>query len=150
MRSICAKKPKTPSKLPLPAQHDFARGFRHFTPGNVERNTELSGLLLEVRVPGSVLGAIPGVDGAVSEGEAFVGDDEIEIEVDGVAETLAARAGAEGIVEAEEARLGLLAGTMAAFCTRRLPKSEAAAAELERLLRRRAETSSKRTSPASR
>jgi hypothetical protein len=43
----------------------------------------------------------------------LVGDDEVGVEVDGVAEALAARAGAVGIVEGEEARLGLAVGAVA-------------------------------------
>ena len=55
----------------------------------------------------------PGGDGAVGEGFGFVGDDEVGVEVDGVAEALAARAGAVGVVEGEEARLGLAVGAVA-------------------------------------
>ena len=44
-----------------------------------------------------------------------VGDDEVEVEVDGVAEALATGTCAEGIVEAEEARLRLAARTMTAL-----------------------------------
>ena len=47
------------------------------------------------------------------EGARAVGEDEVGVEVDGVAEALAARAGAVGIVEGEEARLGLAVGAVA-------------------------------------
>src|SRR5208337_1121054 len=50
----------------------------------------------------------PGLNGAIIERFAGVGDDEVEIEIDGVAKALAARACAIGIVEREETRLGLL------------------------------------------
>ena len=56
---------------------------------------------------------VHGCDGAVGEGLRLVGDDEVGVEVDGVAEALAAWAGAVGIVEGEEARLGLAVGAMA-------------------------------------
>ena len=64
-------------------------------------------------VEGAVLGGGPRGDGALLEGAAAVGDDEVGIEVDGVAEALAAGAGAVGIVEGEEARLGLAVGAVA-------------------------------------
>ena len=49
------------------------------------------------------------------EAEAFVGNDQVQVEVHGVAEALAAGTGAEGIVEAEQARLRLAARAMAAL-----------------------------------
>ena len=62
---------------------------------------------------GAVLGRGPGGDGACVEGLGAVGDDEVGVEVDGVAEALAAGAGAVGIVEGEEAGLGLAVGAVA-------------------------------------
>ncbi len=64
-------------------------------------------------VEGAVFGGGPGGDGAFGEGLRAVGDDEVGVEVDGVAEALAAGAGAVGIVEGEEARLGLAVGAVA-------------------------------------
>src|SRR6185437_3394931 len=61
----------------------------------------------------AILGGGPGGDGALIERLRLVGDDEVGIEVDSVAEALAARAGAVGIVEREEARLGLAVGAVA-------------------------------------
>ena len=73
------------------------------------------GGLLQLSELGAILRAIPGVDCAVVEGLGFIGNDEVEIEVDGVAKALAARACAKGIVEGEEARLGLAVDAMAGF-----------------------------------
>ena len=73
----------------------------------------LFGDALELGLEGAVLGTLPGVDGSVVDGLRLIGDDEVEVEVDGVAEALAARAGSEGIVEGEEARLGLAVGAVA-------------------------------------
>ena len=56
----------------------------------------------------AVAGLGPRLDGAVVERLTGIGDDEIEIEVDRVPEALAARACAVGVVEGEQARLGLL------------------------------------------
>jgi hypothetical protein len=58
----------------------------------------------------------PRLDGAIRERFAFVGDDAVEIEIDGVAETLAAGAGTVRIVERKKARLGFLVDG-AAFLT---------------------------------
>ncbi len=82
-------------------------------PGNVQRNAVLLGGLLQFGEVGAILWATPGVDRAIVEGLRLVGNDEVEVEVDGVAEALAARACAEGIVEGEEARLGLAIDAMA-------------------------------------
>src|ERR1035437_5383017 len=97
------------------AENDFADGFRQVAPGDVERHAQFGSLLAKLREPGLVLGAVPGVDGATVEGERLVGNDQVQVEVHGVAEALAAGTRAEGIVEAEQARLRLAAGAMAAF-----------------------------------
>ena len=52
-------------------------------------------------IPG-VLRLGPGIDGALLDGERAIGDDEVEVVVDSVAEALAAFAGALRVVEAEE------------------------------------------------
>jgi len=54
---------------------------------------------LELGEQRPVLWFCPRLDSAFVEGLAFVGDDEAEIEIDGVAEALAARAGPIRIVE---------------------------------------------------
>ena len=72
---------------------------------------------LELLVLPLVGGFVPGVDGAFVEALRAVWHDEVHVVVDGVAEALAARAGAEGIVEAEQAglrRLELLEAGLAA------------------------------------
>ena len=67
----------------------------------------------------------PRLDGAVVERLAGIGDDEIEIEIDGVAEALAARAGAVGIVEGEQARLGLLVDDAVVFALEAIVEDQA-------------------------
>ena len=52
----------------LAAQNDLARRFGQVAPGHVERHAQLGGLLAKFREPGAVLGAVPGVDGAVVRG----------------------------------------------------------------------------------
>ena len=89
-------------------------GLGEVVPGDVGGDAFGLGGAFHLGVPGrAVLGLGPRVDGAGVEGFGAVGDDEVGVEVDGVAEALAARAGAVGIVEAEEARLGLAIGAVA-------------------------------------
>ena len=68
-------------------------------PGNVQRNFGLAREALEFGEQRPVLGLSPGLDRAFIQSLAFVGDDQVEIDVDGVAESLATRAGAIRIVE---------------------------------------------------
>ena len=106
---------KDADEAALAAQHDFLLSLRQIAPGNVERHAKLGSKLAQLGIPGAVLGTVPRVDRAVGEGEVFVGNNEIQVEVHGVAETLAAWAGAEGIIEAEQARLWFAAGPVAAL-----------------------------------
>ncbi len=85
----------------LAAQDDFARRFRQVAPGHVQRNTQLRRVLAEFGKPGAVLGAVPRIDGAAVQAEILVGDDQVQVEVHGVAKALAAGTGAEGIVKTE-------------------------------------------------
>ena len=55
----------------------------------------------------------------------FVGNDQVEIEVDGVAESLAARASAVRIVEREQPRLGLLVAHVAGLAFEALGETQA-------------------------
>ena len=82
-------------------------------PGDVGGDAGGFGGADHLAVVGAVLGGVPGGDGAFGEGLGAVGDDEVGVEVDGVAEALAAGAGSVGIVEGEEARLGLAVGAVA-------------------------------------
>ena len=102
-----------PGKLPLPSSMKrCCSGVRSYQGTSVGIAGGLGGAdhLAVVR---AVFGGGPGGDGALGERLRLVGDDEVGIEVDGVAEALAAWAGAVGIVEGEEARLGLAVGAVA-------------------------------------
>ena len=57
----------------------------------------------------------PRLNGTLVERLALVRHDEVEIEINGVAEALASRAGAVRIVEGKQARLRLLIHRAAAF-----------------------------------
>src|SRR5882724_10136561 len=78
------------------------------SPSDVKRDARLLGEALQFGKQGSILGLGPGIDGAFVQRLRFVGNDQVEIEVDGVAKTLAARAGAVRVVERKQARFGLL------------------------------------------
>ena len=102
-----------PGKVPLPSSMKRLLRGGEVVPGDVGGDAGGLGGALHLAVVGAVFGGGPGGDGAFVEGLGFVGDDEVGVEVDGVAEALAARAGAVGIVEGEEARLGLAIGAVA-------------------------------------
>ncbi len=76
--------------------------------GNVDGNALGARVAAHVHGDLAVARLGPRLDGAVGERFGFVRHDAVEIEIHRVAEALAARAGAVGIVEREEARLGLL------------------------------------------
>ena len=77
-------------------------------PRDVERNAAIARPFFHVLQERAITRFGPRFDGAFIERFAGIRDDEIEIEVDGVAEALATRASAVGIVEGKKARLGLL------------------------------------------
>ena len=70
-----------------------------FVPGNIQRDSGLAGEAFQFSEQGAVLRLRPRLDRAFVQRFVLVGDDEVEVEVDRVAETLAAGTGAIGIVE---------------------------------------------------
>ena len=84
-----------------------------FPPGRVQRDTMLQRRFSELCLVGAILGPGPGIDRALVQRFLLVGDDQVEIEVDGVAEALAALAGAIGVIEGEQPGLGLAVDAMA-------------------------------------
>src|SRR5262249_46585945 len=66
----------------------------------------------------------PGLDGAFVQRLRFVGDDEVEIEINGVAKSLAARTCAIGIVEREQTRFRFLITQVAGFAFEALRKAQ--------------------------
>src|SRR5581483_9909627 len=100
-------------------------GFRKFAERHVV--TELLGGFPEVSQPGAVLRLRPRFDRAGVEGEVLVGDDEVHVEIDGVAEALAARAGAHRAVEAEQRGLGFYEGHAALLALELLAEAQTVA-----------------------
>ncbi len=87
-------------------QHEPLFFLGQIAEGNVEADAAVY-LCFEIAQPLRAFRLGPGFDGAFVERQPAVGDDQIHRVVDGVAETLAARAGTGGAVEAEKDRLWL-------------------------------------------
>src|SRR5208337_3545577 len=94
----------------------FGIAFKHQTallggelaPGDVCGDAALASPLARFLHEDAVTRLGPRLNRAIIERFAGIGDNEVEIEIDGVAKALAARACAIGIVEREETRLGFL------------------------------------------
>src|SRR5205085_10634617 len=78
---------------------------RQLTVRHVRGNPRRARELQQVPLRPLVLRLGERLDGAARQAQLRVGDDEVEVEADGVAEPLAGRASAERVVEAEQARL---------------------------------------------
>src|ERR1700733_15573789 len=76
-----------------------ALGRGKLAKGNFKRNSFGASKAAHVQRKLTVTGFRPGMDRAVGKGLAFVGDDAIDIEIDGVAETLTARASSVRAIE---------------------------------------------------
>jgi hypothetical protein len=129
------------------AQHRLACRFRHLAPRHVQRHAQFRRALAQFVNHGRYLGRFHGSIAPPVKRQSRVGNHQVQVEVHGVAESLAARARAKGIVEAEQPRLRLAPRPMAAWCThrrRRKTRSRLRSAVSSR------GASSKITSPASR
>src|SRR6202040_2374689 len=92
-------------KAAFTIQHPLLLLRLKFRPGQVKRDVRLLGIALQVGEERTILGLGPGLNRAFGQSLALVRDHQIEIEIDGVAESLASRAGAVRIVEGEKPRL---------------------------------------------
>src|SRR6201996_4889085 len=84
-------------------EHEALLRRSEVIPRHVQRNTFLAAGTAQLRLVGPVFRPGPRIDGPIVERLALVGNDQVDIEVDGVAEALAAWACPIGIVEREEA-----------------------------------------------
>ncbi len=91
----------------LAMQHDLAEPLGQCLPGHAHRDLVLAGQLAQAVAPVLVARLGPGVDGAVGQRALGVRYDQVEIELEGGAEAVAGRAGAQRAVEGEERRDGL-------------------------------------------
>ncbi len=100
----------------VPVQHECLLRAAHLSPRRVERNPMLPlRLSRSSALVGPILGASPGIDRAFIQRLLLVGNDQVEIEVDGVAEALASLAGAVRVVEREQPGLRFAVDAVAEF-----------------------------------
>ena len=97
----------TPAGL-IPKDNQFLLFGVEFIPGLVERYSGRAGEPLQFGEQRPVFWFGPGLDRPLVQSFAFVWNDEVEIEIDGIAKALAARTRAIRIVERKQARLGLV------------------------------------------
>src|ERR1700674_4234853 len=97
---------KFPAELTLEDGVALAGG--ELAEGNVERDALRAGKTFQFLPDRAEARLGPGLDNAIIDGFTAVGNHPVEIEVYGVAESLAARAGPVRIVEGKQARFGLL------------------------------------------
>src|SRR6202035_5565727 len=90
-----------------------------------ERNAAATRPFFHVLEQSPVTRFAPGFDGTFVERLAGIGDDQIEVEIDGVAKALATRARAIGIVERKKTRLRFLIKHAVVFTFEALVESEA-------------------------
>src|ERR1700722_4658452 len=85
--------------FPIAIDDRIALGRGQLAKGNFNRNSFGAGEAAHVERGRAVAWFRPGMDCAVGEGFAFVGNDAIDIEIDGVAKTLTAGASSVRTVE---------------------------------------------------
>jgi len=96
-----------------------------FVPGHVQGNSGLAREALEFGEQRPVLWLGPGLDRAFIQGFALVGDDEVEIDIDGVAEALATWAGAIRVVELKTGAARLFVAAAVILALEALGKTQA-------------------------
>ena len=113
-------------------------------PGNIERNARSARVAAHLRGQRPVLRLGPGLDGAFGQRQRLVRNDQVQVEINGVAEALAARTRAVGIVEREQPRLRFFVLDVAVLAFKALREAQALRCSPSR------GAVSKITSPASR
>ena len=102
--------------------------------GTSNRTLPCAALLESCRSHARYLRLGPRLDRAFVERQRLVGNHQVHVVIDGVAEALAARAGAERTVEAEQARLGLAELRCRTSCTANFSLKRMAARQSAALL----------------
>src|SRR4029077_2947826 len=98
--------------------------FGQVLPRCIEGNAAPSREPPQLRLRGLVVRLVPGLDRALAQSAVLVRDHEVLVHLDEVAEAMAGRAGAVGVVEGEEARLRLLEPAPAASAVEPLREPE--------------------------
>ena len=137
-------------KFTLAIEHQIPVLLGEVDPCHVQRDPGCLRVSLQISEQRPVLRLGPRLDRAFGQRFQLVGNDKVEIEVDGIAESLAFRAGAVRIVEGEKPRLGLLVADIAVLALKALREAKCSrgAALLARLVG--CSEYSKMTSPDSR
>src|SRR5262249_42966319 len=94
-------------------------------PRHIQGDPCLFGKALELGKQGTIFRFGPGLYGPFVEGFALVGDDKVEVKVDGVAEALASRTSAVGVIEREQPRFGLIVAAAVVLTLKALREAEA-------------------------
>ena len=119
--SANAAKPRPPSTSPNDEPLLFGV---EFIPRHVQRNFGLPRKALQLGEQRPIFWFRPGLDRAFVQRLAFVGNDEVEIEINGVAKALAARTGAIRIVERKQPRLRLFVAAAIVLALEALRKTQ--------------------------
>ena len=123
--SLQALEESADSRKPVLAIHNYVLIFRaEFIPRHIQRNFSQSREAFEFREQRAIFRFGPGLNRTFIQSLAFVGDDQIEIEINGVAEPLAARTRSIGIVEGEQPRLRLIVSASVVLTFEALRKAE--------------------------
>src|SRR5215471_6331309 len=93
------KKPAHPHELLIAFDYDPAMVRAEIRPRHIERNANLLGITLKFCHERLALGFRPRLNSPLVEGFRWIGNHKVQIEVDGVAKTLASRTGTKRIVE---------------------------------------------------
>src|SRR6202021_1952670 len=109
---------------PFAIEYKLLLRFIQARPRNLQRDTGLLGVTLQVGQERTILRFRPGIDRALSQGFGFVGDDSLKIEIDGIAEPLASRACSIRIVEREKPRLRLFVAQVAVLAFKAMRETQ--------------------------
>src|SRR5436305_1398217 len=111
-------------ELALAVEHGVAMLFIKVDPCHIERNACLFGVPLQIREQRAILRLGPRLNRAIGKGLQLVRDYKVQIEVDGIAKSLALRTRTVGIIEGEEPWLGLFVFQMAVLALKPLGEAK--------------------------
>src|SRR6201999_2062465 len=98
---------------PMTIQHKLLLRRSQLPPRRVQRNAMLHGCFPQLRLVRAILGPRPGINRAVVQSLLLIRDDQVDIEINGVAKALATLARAVRIVEREQPRFRFTVNAMA-------------------------------------
>ena len=84
-----------------------------FVPGHIQRDTGFASKALQVGKQRAIFGLGPRLDRALVKGQRLIRNHQVQIEIDRISESLAARTGAVRIVEREQSRFRFLVANIA-------------------------------------